>query len=662
MNRPTASGKTTLPRHTSVLARPRLLKRLDVACRHGLAWVMAPPGSGKTTLVGDYVATRDGASLRYRLDGEDRDPATFFHYLSQAAQRVHPRARPALPIPTRERQLDLATFSRRYFETLAARAQEAPSWVFDDFREIPDDGPTCTLLWAAMEAARPDLAIVIISRHPPPAMLARLRVHGRLAVIEGGALALTPDEALALARTRDAALGEAEVAEVHAATGGLGRGAYADLRGIPDGRTPRPSSSWPQPWVAFRLLHARDFRGPAGRHPGRPLDHIARAQRDAIDGRPSLGPRARGPYPGPACCGAITSPHDPETYAYHALFRAFLRGRAAHGLGAERLAQTRIVAAHLLDEAQAPDLAATLLVEAQDWAALEDLCIRHAPALLAQGRAATVMRWIAAMPTPPLRETSPWLLYWQGACETSGDAAHELFARAYALFEGPAHARGRFLSWAGVAESYYLSRERLASSDAWLGELDALIACCPTFPDDRTERRVVSAVVALMVIRRPQHTMLPVWVRRLRKLIDETREASDLPGNGPRNRYAHSKGMSAPGSRSIRLPKRPTAASWGSIAGPGSTPPRRRSTNATRSSCTRRSRAGPAPRSNASIEACRARGTERDRDEGVATLESRYGWRISYPPKLAAPLTPVSERPPLLDTVSAPAQCWPKRY
>lgn len=529
MNRPVASIKTAPPRHALALACPRLLERLDAACRRGLVWVMGPPGAGKTTLVGDYVATRDGTPLWYRMDGEDREPTTFFHYLSLAAQRAYPRARLPLPIPTRERQPDLATFSRRYFETLSARTQGPSLWVFDDFQEIPDDGPTCALVCAAMEAADPDRAIIIVSRNPPPAALARLRVHGRLAVIEGEALALTRDEALALARTCDAALGEADIADAHAATGGWAAGLaliFEESRTAGSSGLPLPERSQ---GLLFDYFMNEIFEG-------LPAD-----TRDVLlttslvpSVTASMATRLSGHEHAGAILAQLARRHcftvrlgaDPEGYAYHALFRSFLQGRAAQCLDPERLAQARTVAARLLDLAQTPDPAAALLIEAQDWAALEDLCIRHAPALLAQGRAAVLARWIAAVPDSR-RETSPWLLYWQGMCEPSWAAARVLFVRAYTHFAGPASARGRFLSWAGVAESCYLSWDQLASGDAWLREFDALTADCPTFPDDATERRVVSAVVALMVIRQPQHPMLPVWVRRLRKLMDETREASE---------------------------------------------------------------------------------------------------------------------------------------
>ncbi len=529
MSRQITSIKTVPPHLASVLVRPRLLEQLDAGCRQGIVWVMGPPGAGKTTLVSDYISTHSAPPLWYRMDREDQDPATFFHYLSLAAQRAYPHEHLPLPVLTRERQPGLVAFARRYFETLSTRTRQPSHWIFDDFQELPDDGPTCALLCAAMEAASPDLAIIVISRNPPPSAMARLQVHGRVTVIEGGALAFLPDEALALARTRKATLDEAAIAVAHAATEGWAAGLaliFEESRTVGAQGLPPPDRSR---GLLFDYFMNEIFEGlPADTRDilmtTSLVPNVTPSMAAALSGHEHAGrvlaTLARRNY------FTVRLATDPETYTYHALFGAFLRARAAEGLGPERLAQTRIAAARLLDQAQAPDLAATLLIEAQDWATLEDLCIRQAPALLAQGRTAVLTRWIAAVPAP-MRETSPWLAYWQGACETSWAASRALFARAYALSEGSACTRVRFLSWVGVAESIYLSWDDLASGDAWLIEFDTLIARCPTFPDDATERRVVSAIVALMVIRRPQHPMLPVWVQRLRKLLDGTHETSE---------------------------------------------------------------------------------------------------------------------------------------
>jgi len=104
-------AKITRPRPEQVLARTRLLQRLDRARK--IVWVVAPPGAGKTTLVADYVARRKLTCLWYQIDEGDADIAAFFHYLGLAARKAAPRKRKSLPHLTPEYGAGLNAFTRR---------------------------------------------------------------------------------------------------------------------------------------------------------------------------------------------------------------------------------------------------------------------------------------------------------------------------------------------------------------------------------------------------------------------------------------------------------------------------------------------------------------------------------------------------------------------
>ena len=45
-------------------------------------------GTGKTTLAASYVTERDLTCLWYRIDPEDNDLASFFHYLALTAHQA----------------------------------------------------------------------------------------------------------------------------------------------------------------------------------------------------------------------------------------------------------------------------------------------------------------------------------------------------------------------------------------------------------------------------------------------------------------------------------------------------------------------------------------------------------------------------------------------
>lgn len=79
------------PPRTSLVSRPRLIQRLDEGMRlgHRLSLVSSSAGTGKTTLLSEWVAhIRDGTAW-LSLDEEDNDPLRFWTYLMAALRTVN---------------------------------------------------------------------------------------------------------------------------------------------------------------------------------------------------------------------------------------------------------------------------------------------------------------------------------------------------------------------------------------------------------------------------------------------------------------------------------------------------------------------------------------------------------------------------------------------
>src|SRR5512138_3248654 len=70
--------------HPSILPRPRLTDALSDA--GALTVIAAPGGSGKTTLVLEWVASMQSRVAWYSLDADDNDPVRFIHGLVAALQ------------------------------------------------------------------------------------------------------------------------------------------------------------------------------------------------------------------------------------------------------------------------------------------------------------------------------------------------------------------------------------------------------------------------------------------------------------------------------------------------------------------------------------------------------------------------------------------------
>src|SRR5690348_11601160 len=114
-------AKLSRPRLYAPIERERLYTLLDGACAHPIAWIAAPPGAGKTTLVTAYLQARKLPALWYQMDAGDADPAAFLHFARVARGAVHPAPKPPPPTLTPGHLRDLPAFARDYFRAFCAQ-------------------------------------------------------------------------------------------------------------------------------------------------------------------------------------------------------------------------------------------------------------------------------------------------------------------------------------------------------------------------------------------------------------------------------------------------------------------------------------------------------------------------------------------------------------
>lgn len=76
------------PPSPRIVARQRLLKRLDAGLQGKLTLVCAPAGFGKSTLLGAWVESCEHPSAWLSLDEGDRDPNQFVAYLTASVQSI----------------------------------------------------------------------------------------------------------------------------------------------------------------------------------------------------------------------------------------------------------------------------------------------------------------------------------------------------------------------------------------------------------------------------------------------------------------------------------------------------------------------------------------------------------------------------------------------
>src|SRR5215213_638356 len=188
----------------ALLSRPRLTERLLANLAHPVTLVTANAGSGKTTLVADFVRTHARQFVWYQLDHTDADPFVFLGYLTHGIKQSIPNFGEVMFSYLQQSADELARQPERAVDVLLNEVLENVEQqlilILDDYHHLGAK----TAVHAVVDrllAYLPDvLHVIIISRDLPPLSLARLRSQASLTVIDRSELLFTDDETQELFR------------------------------------------------------------------------------------------------------------------------------------------------------------------------------------------------------------------------------------------------------------------------------------------------------------------------------------------------------------------------------------------------------------------------------------------------------------------------------
>jgi len=395
--------------------RPRLADRLNEGLGRGLVLVCAPAGSGKTALLADWALRGRRPVAWLSLDAGDNDPARFWRHAVAAldglclgiGERVGPLLGP--PPPSFE---PLVT---ALINELTARPEAGEVLLVLDDYHLVDSQLVHASVGFLLEHRPPGLRLVLASRADPPLALARLRARGQLTELRAAELRFTADEAAAMLREAAGAdLPNAAVAALAARAEGWAAGlqlAGLSLRGQEDvaGFVAAFTGShrYVLDYLAEEVLERQPGQVRAFLLETSVLERLSGALCDAVTGR--TGSQALLEQVERA--GLFLVPLDEVRgwWRYHHLFADLLQAR----LQAEqpgRLPQLHRNAAAWCEEHGLADDAVRHAVAAGEMGWAARLVEHHFDEFYNLGEAATIQRWLSALPAEMVQSRPRLLL------------------------------------------------------------------------------------------------------------------------------------------------------------------------------------------------------------------------------------------------------------
>ncbi len=192
------ASKLRVPRpRPHLVHRPHLIQRLQQGLDKTLILLSAPAGFGKSTLLGDWLASCAIPAAWLSLEPRDNNPVRFLTYLLAALQTSDPhliRTVQVLPHPLHRASLESVLTS--LVNGLQARMsgdQEHAVLVLDDYHVITN-GSIHHALSFLLEHLPVHMHLVLATREDPPLPLARLRGRDDLLELRATDLRFTHEE------------------------------------------------------------------------------------------------------------------------------------------------------------------------------------------------------------------------------------------------------------------------------------------------------------------------------------------------------------------------------------------------------------------------------------------------------------------------------------
>ncbi|WP_409347112.1 LuxR C-terminal-related transcriptional regulator [Paenibacillus sp. MBLB4367] len=181
------------PPRPKVVLRPRLIDRLNEGMHRKLTLISASAGSGKTTLVSEWLADCSQPAAWLSLEKGDNDLASFLRYFIAALQTIGTNlGEGAIGLLQSPPPLPTESIMTALVNEITAIPDHFVL-VLDDYH-VMDDRAIDNALAFLLERMPPQMHLVIATREDPRLPLARLRVRDQLTEVRATDLRFTSAE------------------------------------------------------------------------------------------------------------------------------------------------------------------------------------------------------------------------------------------------------------------------------------------------------------------------------------------------------------------------------------------------------------------------------------------------------------------------------------
>jgi LuxR family maltose regulon positive regulatory protein len=429
-----------------LLSRERLVERLRANLSLPVTLVTANAGSGKTTLVADFLRKQERPYVWYQLDNTDSDPAVFLGYLAHGIQqRVNNFGETIFAyLQANELAQDPERAADVLLNEILERVEQPLIVVLDDYHHLGTDTPVHAVVDRLITYLPEMIHLIIVSRDVPPLTLARMRSQDSLAIIDRPDLLFTAEETQELFRkVFGLALTPEQLREYGERTHGWIT-ALQLVRQVAQRQTAGTAQPAADPLLVLHQSERDIFEyfaeevfsaePPEIQHY---LTRVALLDRIEVDTCSRLYPEVISAAILPQLVRGnvfitVASDGRGEEYRLHPLFQSFLRRRLRTEIGLAGVAAEHVRCAEYFLERENWDQAVRHLLEAEDFQRAGEVIAAHGADWIASGKLASLASLAESLPSAILEAHPRALAHRAEVARLRGefDTAQSVFRRA----------------------------------------------------------------------------------------------------------------------------------------------------------------------------------------------------------------------------------------